>query len=767
MEKRSTFIRDILVKILLIALFLFLLMYLFPMPNLTPFYSAIFNNNIQTMKDAAEDYYTVKRMPTEDGKSVKMTLKEMEDKKLVIPFVDKNGKSCSKTKSYVKVTKDGDEYVLKVSLTCSDESNYIIERIGCHNFCPAGNCNPDTSIADVTKNEETEKKVVCNTDDDGVITVKVPTGKYVKEYEYKKEHKKEDWTIGDWKNNKETESDTVKLYDTRTQYTGQKKVSAHTTLYEQIAYGYKDNWTIGNWQPNKETETSTRKLHDTRTFYTGQKKVTSTTTQYTGQKLATTTTNEYKHIKYGYKDNWTIGEWVNTQEKETDTHKLYSKRTLYTGQKLEVVKTTRYEYAKTKYVLTKDVKSSSTSCTDWKNDTTWRTSKPSNTSTRTWGDSYNSRSNTSWTLVQSSYKSTTVMPSQVNSGGTLYKYELVSKDDHYNCTTNCSSNNIVYYYNVYKQNVKKEYQYKYKDCTTSTSTSTDTKTVYKKADSDNLINQGYRLKSKTVEDKFWSDSATAPANYEATGETGTKTVNKYISLGKWVTNKDKLGEYTYNISTAIQYKYADLTRTKYVIDTKWTKSKTPESGYEYTGETRTQSSTSYVDLGKWVNSKSALGEYTYNIKTRSQSSTSYVDLGKWVSSKSDLGEYTYNIKTRTEYRYKTLTRTKYVKDTIWTTTNVATSGYELTGRTKTTTKDTYLDLGYWVNSKSELKDYTYNIKTRTQYRYKYLNTESSAEYMWSESDPGNGWVATGRSRDKYVQTGYTTETRTVRRNKQK
>ena len=93
MEKRGTFIRDLLVKILLIALFLFLLMYLFPMPNLTPFYSAIFNNNIQTMKDAAEDYYTVKRMPTEDGKSETMTLKEMEDKKLIVPFVDKNSKS--------------------------------------------------------------------------------------------------------------------------------------------------------------------------------------------------------------------------------------------------------------------------------------------------------------------------------------------------------------------------------------------------------------------------------------------------------------------------------------------------------------------------------------------------------------------------------------------------------------------------------------------------------------------------------------------------
>ena len=74
MDNRSSFLRDILVKVLFITIFIFLLMYLFPMPNLTPFYSSIFNDNIQTMKDAAEDYYTTKRMPTEDGKSTKMTL---------------------------------------------------------------------------------------------------------------------------------------------------------------------------------------------------------------------------------------------------------------------------------------------------------------------------------------------------------------------------------------------------------------------------------------------------------------------------------------------------------------------------------------------------------------------------------------------------------------------------------------------------------------------------------------------------------------------
>lgn len=836
MERRSTFIRDLLVKILLIAIFLFLLMYLFPMPNLTPFYSAIFNNNIQTMKDAADDYYTVKNMPTVDGESVKMTLKEMEEKKLIIPFVDKDGKTCNKKKSYVKVTKDGDEYVLKVSLTCSDESNYIIERIGCKNFCPQGICG-DKTIAEVTANEN--KKVVCDTDDDGVITVKVPTGDYVTEYEYKKVTKTGDWVLGQWQNTKEVENETTKLNDTRTQYTGQKKVTANTTLYEQVAYGYKDNWTVGSWQDTKDKETETYKLHSTRTLYTGQKKVTSKTTEYkhvkygykdnwvignwqdtkdketdthklhdtrtlyTGQKKVTANTTLYEEVKYGYRDKWTVGEWQDNKDQETSTHKLYATRTLYTGQKLVVTTTTRYQYSKTKYVLQKTITNKSTQCTDWIKDTNWYSSKPASTAKKVYGDAYNSKTSTSWKLIQSSYKSYQTMPSIVETGGVRYKYELVSKQENPNCGSNCSTNRWIYYYNVYKEVKSTQYQYYYKNCTETTSTSTDTKTVYKKADADKLISQGYTLKSTTVEDTMWSDSATAPANYEFTGQTGTKTTNSYISLGKWVTSKEALGEYTYNISTRVQYKYADLTREKYLIDTKWITSKTPDAGYELTGKTKTTQTTTYIDLGKWVTSKTDLGEYTYNIKTKTQyrykdnnrtkyiidtkwttsktpatgyeytgetrtsESTKYVDLGKWVTSVSELGEYTYNIKTKTQYRYKTNNRTKYVKDTIWTTTNKATNGYVLTGKTKVTTETTYIDLGYYVNSKSELKEYTYNTKTRTQYRYKRKNSDTSTEYKWAKTNPGEGWVATGKSRTTFVQTGYKTETRPARSNQQK
>jgi hypothetical protein len=100
-NRRSFFIRDLIVRVLLIVLFIFLLMFLFPMPNLTPIYNRIFNDNVQTMKEAAEDYFTKERMPEKEGDSSKLTLQQMLDKKLVLPFLDKNGKECDLEKSYV------------------------------------------------------------------------------------------------------------------------------------------------------------------------------------------------------------------------------------------------------------------------------------------------------------------------------------------------------------------------------------------------------------------------------------------------------------------------------------------------------------------------------------------------------------------------------------------------------------------------------------------------------------------------------------------
>ncbi len=864
--KNSSFIRDLLVKLLLIVVFIFLLMYLFPMPNLTPFYSSIFNNNIQTMKDAAEDYYTTDRMPTEDGKSTKMTLQDMIDKKLIIPFVDKDGKSCDTNKSYVKVTKKDKEYVLKVSLTCGKESNYIVEHIGCYNFCPKGNC----TLAEIIANEDAAKvDVTTKTDKDGNVTVVVPTnGRYIYEYEYKKTLSTESWKTGDWTTTKQAETADNILVDKKTQYTGQKKVTTGTTLYEQVAYGTREHWTVDDKWTTDTTCKGDCRLEKERTLYTGQKKIEKKTTNYvhyrydtkdnwtydekwttdttckapekdssdvvstsckkwkertlyTGYKQVSKGTTKYIHYKYATKDNWTYDDkWTTEVKMQSDNLKLWKQRTLYTGQKKIETKSTKYQHVKygykyewndsgwttvkktptediklkdTRYTVRKTVKKTTTTCDNYTTDPTWYTSKPADTSTRKYSSTpVNTQTSTTWRVVKDSFKSYSALSTYEGD----YWYEFLYSNEE-TCTVACGGKPkvTVYYYRVYQKNTSYKYQYKYCTPKTSTSTTIDEKVV---KDATPYVNDGYtivkteynysvRTKTKYIVDIKETDSITPPAGYEYTGQKATVTKVSYEALNKWVTKKEDLGEYTYGIKTMEQYMYAYNNPTRYLVDTVETTSITPPAGYEYSGKHYKTTVISYEPLGKWVTSKEELGEYTHEIKTVKQykyaynkviryiaeervtqsivppagfeysgisyttTKTTYEPLGRWVTSITDLGEYVYNITTKKEYKYAYRTTERYVKDRIWTTENIPREGYELTGNTKTTSKTTYIDLGYWVDSKDALDDYTYNVKTRTLYKYKTRTITTDTIYKWARSNPGDGFEPTGNYRKVYIQ----------------
>ena len=98
-EKRGFPIRDFLLKLILIIIFVLLLMWLLPTKNgndvdLSPLTDRIFNANIQEMKEAAIPYFTTERLPKNVGDEKKLTLQEMLDLKLLLPFTDKNGDSC-------------------------------------------------------------------------------------------------------------------------------------------------------------------------------------------------------------------------------------------------------------------------------------------------------------------------------------------------------------------------------------------------------------------------------------------------------------------------------------------------------------------------------------------------------------------------------------------------------------------------------------------------------------------------------------------------
>ena len=587
--RKSTVIRDLIIKIFLILLFVFLITILFPMPNLTAFYDSVFNNNVQSMKDAADSYFTKDRMPEKVGDSVKLTLQDMLDKKLILPFLDKDGNECDTKKSYVKVTKEEKEYKLEVHLSCPNKEDYIIEPIGCYNFCPEQTVNCNCSCSGAQEEQPT-------TSDDGKVTVNKtnPTpsnnndgGKYKLQYLYTRTLTDINWNTGNYQSNKEDENDNVRLVDTKTQYTGQKKVSAGSTQYKHVKYAYKDNWSVvTDWTDEVKPITDKFKLYATRTLYTGYKPYVEETTQY-------------KHVKYANKDTWTETGWSTTKRTENSNTKLVD----------------------TRYTVRKTVKTTKGSWSDWIKEGVWRDSKPADSSTKQWYGPYNEKTISTWKTLYDSWSTTELQ--QPISGNRRYELLTQHPDE---CTDACNGNSTVmrYYYRVYELQESKQYMYYYRTYSETSSTSTDEKVVSNpKSYTDNgytIVKTEYKYKIKSsdneIVDTKWTNSKTSPSGYEYTGEYTKTTKTTYEPYNKWVTNKDKLGEYTYYITTKTQYKYKQNNPEKYIESTIWTDSINPPAGYTYTGEYKTNSSTSYVDLGYWVDDIKDLGEYTHNVKTR-------------------------------------------------------------------------------------------------------------------------------------------------------
>ena len=161
-ESKGFPFRDFLLKLILIIIFVFLLVWLLPKfiapkvvnktekiageaVDLSPLTSQIFADNLERMKDAAISYYTNERLPKEVGESDTMTLSDMIGKKLIVALIDKNNKACDVEKSYVKITKMDDEYLLKVNLKDSEKEDYILVHLGCYDYCDSYLCAKKTT----------------------------------------------------------------------------------------------------------------------------------------------------------------------------------------------------------------------------------------------------------------------------------------------------------------------------------------------------------------------------------------------------------------------------------------------------------------------------------------------------------------------------------------------------------------------------------------------------------------------------------------------
>ncbi len=296
-ERKDNFsIRDIVLQILFVIIFIFALMWLFPSKSfvtdsLAPLYDRIFADNIVTMKDAAKAYYTDPRLPQEVGDKVKMTLGEMEDKKLIIPFVDSEGNACDKTASYVEITKMEDEYIMKVNLKCGDQENYILVYMGCYTYCNTYICekdeedietpeilptNPDkTTTTKPVEPADPTKPVDPTPDPEKPVDPEVPEEpkEYICKYVKTVDATYTSWgSWSDWTTTPKYEDDLTDV-ETKTETTYVKeqvhignKITTTTTTYEDKNKPIYENKQILTGYENKEVCTKT----ETQTVNTGE-----------------------------------------------------------------------------------------------------------------------------------------------------------------------------------------------------------------------------------------------------------------------------------------------------------------------------------------------------------------------------------------------------------------------------------------------------------------------------------------------------------------
>lgn len=159
-ERTGLPIKTFILSLILIIIFILLLMWLLPIPgysnknnnnngnnseysNLNGLTNRIFNANVQEMKNSATSYFTTDRLPKNVGDSVKLTLQEMLDMKLLLPFTDKNGNSCDTKGSYVTLTKKEDHYEMKVNLKCEGQEDYVLIPMGCYSYCTSAICEQE------------------------------------------------------------------------------------------------------------------------------------------------------------------------------------------------------------------------------------------------------------------------------------------------------------------------------------------------------------------------------------------------------------------------------------------------------------------------------------------------------------------------------------------------------------------------------------------------------------------------------------------------
>ena len=157
-------LRDILLKAIVVIIFLVLIIFIItkvtePSKNTTKSssnYDKVFSENLEAMEKAAYSYFTTDRLPKELGEVNELTLREMINSNLLNAFTDADGNACDVNNSFIRLTKNEDDYTLRVNLKCNEKEDYKLTRVGEYDYCTDTLCKRDSSKEE-SKAKEDEK----------------------------------------------------------------------------------------------------------------------------------------------------------------------------------------------------------------------------------------------------------------------------------------------------------------------------------------------------------------------------------------------------------------------------------------------------------------------------------------------------------------------------------------------------------------------------------------------------------------------------------
>lgn len=341
-------IKDVFLQLLFMVLFLFILMWLFPTKEfvtnyvdgaldkkldqkLDPIYERFFSENINNMQQAGKSYFTNERLPQKVGDTKKITLEEMLANHLLVKFSDSNGKSCDSKKSYVEVTKESEEYVMKVNLSCTDQEDYILVHMGCYQYCTTAICEKQAIVSSVSENKTTVAPVTSN-----LLC------------EYQKVTNGSWGNYSDWSNWQTAKIDSTEYNKVETKtgkvYVGTNTVAEKKTDTKTATKQNKTTYTCDSSYDNAgtytEKETCVKKAEAK--VETRNKTEYANAVSSTSNSTASCDRISNAHYATGYKTNWSSYSWYDSNKAANSGWKCSSTRKVKTCNACTTYKTQWY-----------------------------------------------------------------------------------------------------------------------------------------------------------------------------------------------------------------------------------------------------------------------------------------------------------------------------------------------------------------------------------------------------------------------------------------